>query len=124
VPDIKELTERISYVHSEVRAPALVEEFIEGRELYVVVLGGEKPTPLPVIEWDFSGLPKEKPKIASTEAKWAKGSPYEKAPVIIPTDLPEPLLREIEAAALTAFSAVKLRDYGRIDVRLRRRTEP
>src|SRR4029453_1565978 len=74
---IKELMERIDYIHAEFDTPALIEEVTEGRELYVGVLGNEKPEALPVIELDLSKLPKGTPKIAGAEVKWgADTAPY------------------------------------------------
>src|SRR5262245_2500923 len=67
---IKELMERIDYIHAEFDSPALIEEYIEGRELYVGVLGNEKPVALPIVELDLSKLPEGTPKIAGSEVKW------------------------------------------------------
>jgi D-alanine-D-alanine ligase len=121
VNNVKELMERISFIHTEFGAPALIEEFIEGREIYAVVLGGDSPTALPIIEWDFSKVPGDGPNIASSEAKWDEGSPYNQAPLVFPTDIPEPVYQKIQETAVAAFTSLKLRDYGRIDLRLRPR---
>jgi D-alanine-D-alanine ligase len=121
VHNFKELMERISYIQTEFDAPALIEEFIDGREIYVSVLSGAKPEPLPIVEWDFSRVPEGTPKIASAEAKWDESSPrYKDAPEIIVQDLPEPVVKALQDAAVDAFRSLKLRDYGRIDMRLRR----
>jgi D-alanine-D-alanine ligase len=120
VRDLKELMERISFVQTEFNSPALVEEFIDGRELYVGVLEGEKAEALPVLEWDFSRLPEGTPRIASSEAKWENDNPvYRNAPEVFPDDLPEEVVKAIKDAAVEAFKLLKLRDYGRIDMRLR-----
>lgn len=122
VHSFKELLERISYVETELSVPALIEEFIDGREIYVSVLGATKPVALPLVEWDFSRVPEGTPKIASAEAKWDDQSPrYKHAKEIIPSNLPEAVVARIESTALDAFRALKLRDYGRIDLRLRQR---
>jgi D-alanine-D-alanine ligase len=120
VHNVKELMERISYIQTEFKTPALIEEFIEGREIYVGILGNEKPEALPIIEWDFSRVPDGVPKIASAEAKWDEDSEaYKEAPSIFPEDIPEPVYKKIQETAITAFKALKLRDYGRVDMRLR-----
>jgi D-alanine-D-alanine ligase len=120
VRDLKELMERISYVQTEFGAPALVEEFIDGRELYVGIVEGERAEPLPVLEWDFSKLPEGTPRIASSEAKWEDDSPiYRNTPELFPDDLPEAVVKAMQDAAVEAFRALKLRDYGRVDMRLR-----
>ena len=116
---IKELMERIDYIHAEFDSPALIEEYIEGRELYVGVLGNEKPEALPVVELDLSKLPKGTPKIAGSEVKWEEETEaYKKTWPFIPEDLGEDLVKRIHDTALQAFSALQLRDYGRIDFRL------
>jgi D-alanine-D-alanine ligase len=121
VHNFKELMERISYIQTEFDAPALIEEFIDGREIYVSVLSGAKPEALPIVEWDFSRVPDGTPKIASAEAKWDTDSErYKDAPEIIVKDLPEQVVKALQDAAIDAFRALKLRDYGRIDMRLRK----
>lgn len=122
VHNFKELMERISFIKTELNAPALIEEYIEGREVYVSVLGGQKPEVLPVLEWDFSKVPANTPKIASAEAKWdAKSANFREAPQVFPEDLPPELTAELSRVALGAYKALKMRDYGRIDLRLRKR---
>lgn len=123
VRNVKELMERISYIHTEFKAPALIEEFIEGREIYVGILGNGAPEALPLLEWDFSKMPKGAPRIASSEAKWDEDSVYKDAPEIFPVDISESLTQKIQEAAISAFKALKLRDYGRVDLRLRRASE-
>ena len=52
-----QLMERISYIHTEIKSPVLIEEYIEGREMYVGVIGNDMPEALPVVELDLSKLP-------------------------------------------------------------------
>ena len=120
VRNVKELMERISYIQSEFKSPALIEEFIEGREIYIGVLGNDPPEPLPILEWDFSKMPKHVPRIASSEAKWDEQSAYKDAPEVFPKDLPEVVYTRLQEAAVQAYKALKLRDYGRVDMRLRK----
>ncbi len=116
VHNIKELMERISYIQTEFKSPALIEEYIEGREIYIGILGNEA---LPLLEWDFSKMPDGHPKFASSEAKWDEDSAYNEAPQIFPADIPEAVVTRIQEAAVTAFKVLKLRDYGRVDMRVR-----
>ena len=121
VNNFKELMERISFIHTELKAPALIEEFIDGREIYVSLLQNEKLEALPIVEWDFSKVPSDTPKIACAEAKWDPDSPdFREAKEVIAHDLPPFVESALKEAALEAFRSLKLRDYGRIDLRLRR----
>lgn len=125
VNNVKELMERISYIHTEIHTAALIEEFIEGREIYVSVIGNEKPQALPILEWDFSRVPEGHPRIASAEAKWDDDAEaYKDTPEIFPTDIPEPVYQKIQQVAIDAFKALRLRDYARFDMRLRQNKRP
>ena len=111
--------ERIDYIHAEFDTPALIEEYIEGRELYVGVLGNEKPEALPVVEMDLSKLPEGTPKIAGSEVKWEEDTEaYKKTKAFLPDDLDEEVVQKLQSTAVQAFQTLQLRDYGRIDFRL------
>jgi len=119
VSSIKDLFERISYIHDEFDAPALIEEYIEGREIYAAVLGNDPPEALPLIELDLSKLPKGTPKIASYEVKFDESTEaYKKTKSGPVRDLDDDVVTEIQRVAITAFRALHLRDYARIDLRL------
>jgi D-alanine-D-alanine ligase len=116
---IKELMERLDYIHAEFDTPALIEEYIEGRELYVGVLGNDKPEALPIVEMDLSKLPEGTPRIAGAEVKWEEDTEaYRATRPFFPEDLDEGLVERIQGIAVQAFQALQLRDYGRIDMRL------
>ena len=67
VTSVKELMERINYIQTEFDSPALIEEYIEGREIYAAILGSyENAHALPLVELDLSKLPKGMPRIASS----------------------------------------------------------
>ena len=121
VNNLKELMERISYIQAELKVPALIEEFIDGRELFVSVIERDGYTALPILEWDFSKC--KGPKFATAEAKWNKASEGYKAPERFPTDIPEAVTRAIQSAAVDACQALRIFDYGRVDMRVRRRPE-
>jgi D-alanine-D-alanine ligase len=123
VHDVRGLLEAIDGLQSEFQSAALVEQFIVGREFYVGVLGNVNARALPVIELDFSKLPKDMPKIASYEAKWGDGGSgtgveFAGSESVFPTDVPVELLMKMQKAAVDAFQALKLRDYARIDLRV------
>jgi D-alanine-D-alanine ligase len=116
---VKELMERIHYIHESFDCPALIEEYIEGREIYGAVLGNDKPEALPLVEMDLSKLPEGTPKIAGTEVKWEKDSDaYKKTRSAIAEDLDEETVQHLQQTAVAAYQALQLRDYGRIDMRL------
>lgn len=119
VTSLKEFLERISYIHEEFDSPALLEEYIEGREIYAAVIGNEKPEALPLVELDLSKLPDGMPRIAGYEVKFdVNTEAYRKTKSAPARDLDEETVIRIQDTAVTAFRALKLRDYGRIDLRL------
>ena len=70
VDDLRQLTERVVFIHEQIHSDALVEEYIEGRELYVGVLGNDRLKVLPVWEMTFGSLPENLPAIATRKVKW------------------------------------------------------
>lgn len=124
VESVKELMEKIHYIHEEFDSPALIEEYIEGREIYAAVLGNENPEVLPMVELDLSKLPKGTPKIAGKDVKWDKETEAYKVTKSAPAeDLEESTIKRLSDTALSAYQALKLRDYGRIDMRLTKKGE-
>ena len=119
VNSIRELMERMDWLHANFDSPVLIEEYIEGREMYVGVIGNDKPEALPVVELDLSKLPDGTPRIASAEVKWGKGTKaYRDTKSAIATDLPEEAVAALQQTAVAAYQALELRDYGRVDMRL------
>jgi D-alanine-D-alanine ligase len=124
VESVKELMERIHYIQEEFDSPALIEEYIEGREIYAAILGNENPEVLPMVELDLSKLPKGTPKIAGKEVKWETDTEAYKVTKSAPAeDLDEATTKRLSETALSAYQALKLRDYGRIDMRLSKKGE-
>jgi D-alanine-D-alanine ligase len=121
VNSIRELMERMDWLHANFDSPVLIEEYIEGREMYVGVLGNEKPEALPIVELDLSKLPDGTPRIAAAEVKWGKGTKaYRDTKSAIATDLPDETVQALHQTAVAAYQALELRDYGRVDMRLQR----
>lgn len=123
VYELRELFARIDALQTEYQQPVLVEQFIEGRELYVGVLGNVNATALPAIELDFSSFPADKPRIASWEAKWGDhgtgtGAEFAGTRSIFPDALDGDLEARMQQIAIDAFHALRLRDYARIDLRV------
>jgi len=124
VHNVKQLMQRISHIHTTLNAPVLIEEYIEGREIFVgVVASGNTLEALPIVEWDFSKL-KRGPKFATAAAKWDCSSEGYQAPEFFPSDIPEAIYARIQATAVDACRALRILDYGRVDMRLRRKPGP
>lgn len=121
----RDLIARIHFIHREYEQPALVEEYIDGRELNVAIMGNRPPITLPISEIDFSGLTKGMHKIVSYEAKWMHGTvAFEGTKGVCPAVLPRKLEREIRATALRCFTLIGCRDYARVDFRLTKQGVP
>ncbi len=127
VRNVRELLGTMDALQREFQSAVLVEEFVDGREFYVAVLGNVNPQPLPVIELDFSAFPADRPKVASYEAKWGEGgtgasdeagAEFAGTRSVFPTDLSDELTARMQAVAVESFNALRLRDYGRVDLRV------
>ena len=119
VEDATKLKERIEFVHEQVGSDALVEEYIEGRELYVGVMGNERLTRLPVWEMVFGSLPDSLAAIATRKVKWDKR--YQQKYGITTheaKDLPTPVLARLDKLSRRIYRALGLSGYARMDFRV------
>lgn len=122
VNNYKTLVNQLEYLYSIYNQEILIEEYIEGRELNVAILGEQI---LPISEICFDGLPKDLPKIITYEAKWSPESIYYKNTIPkCPAELNEQLKNNIEKIAWEAFNALECRDYARVDIRLSKENIP
>jgi len=121
VRDRAELGRQVADIVARYRQPALVEGYVEGREIYVSMLGRADGgiDLLPLHEIDFSEMPADRPRIVSFEAKWEESSAeYRGTKPVRCTGLTAEVEARIGSVARAAFAAMELRDYGRLDVRL------
>ena len=118
VRDANALMRRVLLIHDEIGDDALAEEYIEGRELYVGVIGNGEPTALPPIEVDFTGFPEGVPQILDEKAKWDEGSAEFRGTRSVLAELPDELRARVQKTAITAYRALRVRDYGRVDLRV------
>jgi D-alanine-D-alanine ligase len=120
VADEKQLEERIAFIHGQTHSDALVEEYIEGRELYVGVIGNDRLHVLPVWEMTFGSLPESLPAIATRKVKWDRRY-QEKYGITTAAaaDLPEGTVARLEQLSKRIFRALHLTGYARMDFRLR-----
>ena len=115
---VPEMMERVVEIHKVVQDAALAEEYIEGREFFVGVLGNRDPLAFPPVEMDFSGMADGAPHILDYKAKWEKGSASFKGTRAVLPDLADDLKAKLQKAALHAARALLVRDYARVDLRL------
>ena len=119
VRDDEQLKNRVEYLWEEQRSDVLAEEYIEGREFYVGVLGNQRLEVLPIWELHFDNLPKGAEPIATSEAKW---NPEYQKKIGINTDAARDLTtkqrRKIEQTAREVFRALDLSGYARMDFRM------
>ena len=123
VYDEENLRKRAQYIIDNYNQPALVEEFIDGREFNVAIIGDNEI--LPISEIQFNGLPKGKPHIINYDAKWKKGSiDYKETRRACPADLDRTLAKKLTEIALKAGSLFGCRDYFRVDLRVDKNNNP
>lgn len=118
VRNAQELMERVVLIHKTLGDAALAEEYIEGRELHVGILGNQDATVFPTIEIDFSSMPAGSLRILDSKAKWDEGSDRYQQTKSVLADLPKELAARIQRVSLDAYRALRVREYGRIDLRL------
>ncbi|GAB4299286.1 MAG: D-alanine--D-alanine ligase [Ignavibacteriaceae bacterium] len=119
----KQLKERIDYIFHYFQQPVLVEEFIEGRELNVAIMGDLEPVALPISEIDFSEMPDHLHNIVSYQAKWdPQHEAYHKTIPICPAQLPKRIEKRAKEMAIAAFKLMECRDYARVDIRFSAKT--
>ncbi|MEM5812501.1 MAG: ATP-grasp domain-containing protein [Candidatus Aenigmatarchaeota archaeon] len=126
VKNVDELRQRISFVLEKFRQPALVEEYVEGREFNVSVFGNHPEIEvLPISEILFDDFPEGKPKIADYNAKWIEGSfEYVHTPVKCPAEIEKELEEKIRKIAIKCAMVFRFRDYGRVDIRVSQNGKP
>jgi D-alanine-D-alanine ligase len=119
VEDYSKLIARAALIQSQFNDAALVEEYIDGRELYVTVLGNTHPEALPIIEVDFSKLPPGHPRIYGHEAKFESDTvQYNDTHTVVGIDLSPEIRARVARAAKEAVHALQVSDYSRVDIRL------
>ena len=119
VEDDDKLSERVTFIHENVGSGALIERYIEGRELYVGIIGNGHLQVLPVWELIMDKLPDDANRIATERVKWCRK--YQQKYGIISreaTNLPEGKAEAIQDVAKQVYRALSLSGYARIDLRM------
>jgi D-alanine-D-alanine ligase len=119
VDNDEKLKERVTFIHESIGTAAIVEQYIEGRELYVGILGNQALQALPVWELFFTNMPEGAKRIATDRVKWSvkyqKKYGIDSGPA---RDLPDEVAARIQHVCKRAFRALELSGYARIDLRL------
>jgi D-alanine-D-alanine ligase len=120
VHDDGQLAERVEFVHRKLETDAIVEEYIDGREIYVGVMGNDRLVALPIWEMRLENLPDGAPNIATGKVKW--DTDYQKKVGLRlgeAKDLSPELTRHIVRHAKRIYRVLGLSGYARLDMRLR-----
>lgn len=115
VRNFQELRNRLKYFFEIFDQPALVEQFIEGREFNQAIIGNNNPILFPIVEIDYSSLPKDIHKFSSFEVKTTLDDPDS---TICPARLSRKEELKISQAVLKTYRALRGRDFARIDLRM------
>jgi D-alanine-D-alanine ligase len=116
----EKMLSRIAFVQQEFNQPAIVEDFIDGREFHVSLWGNQAVEMLPPAEMDFSAFKDLQDRLCTFDAKYTPDSQaYERICVRVPASLSEEEYNELERVARRAYRVIGCRDYARLDIRLR-----
>ena len=119
VMDHAALVDRVRYVHDRYFQAAIVERYVDGREVNAAVVGNGQPRALPLSEIVFEDYPEGKPRVVGYRAKWVHESfEYQHTKGVCPAPLPPDLTARIQEMAVLAYLALGCRDYARVDFRL------
>lgn len=118
VHNTADLMEQVQMIHRKFKDAALCEQYIEGREFYVGVVGNQTPQAFPPVEMDFSKMPVGAPHVMDAKAKFQEKSAEYQGTRPIVADLPGELRAKLQQVALDSYRALRIRDYGRVDLRL------
>jgi D-alanine-D-alanine ligase len=118
VENVDQLSRRVTFIHESLGTAAIVEQFIDGRELYVGVIGNERLDVFPVWEMSFDKMPENRWRIATERVKWS--TQYQKKHGIMTDRAPldAATADRIQRIAKRSYRALDLNGYARIDVRM------
>ncbi|HET6267240.1 MAG TPA: ATP-grasp domain-containing protein [Acidobacteriota bacterium] len=123
VYDLERLNEKIGYIREVLKQPSIVEQYIDGREFNVGLIGNPAEV-LPIAEIDFNGMPEGMAHICSYEAKWNYGSVFDVGTKPYFPELDKKLKQDITNAAVRAYELFQCRDYARVDMRVDQKGVP
>jgi D-alanine-D-alanine ligase len=118
VSDEDKFIERVKFIHTSIGTDAIAERYIDGRELYVGVLGNDRLQVLPVWELRFTKMPEEMKRIATERVKWSYRYQKKHGIVTGAAKIPEALAQQIQRVAKRVYRTLELSGYARVDIRL------
>jgi D-alanine-D-alanine ligase len=113
-----QLARRVQFIHESLGTAAIVEQFIDGRELYVGVLGNDRLQVFPVWEMSFAKMPENRWRIATERVKWSTKYQVRHGIMTDVAELPPDTYGRVQHLAKRVYRALDLNGYARIDVRL------
>jgi D-alanine-D-alanine ligase len=118
VENAEQLSRRVQFIHDSLGTAAIVEQFVEGRELYVGVIGNDRLDAFPVWEMSFARMPENRWHIATERVKWS--TQYQKKHGIMTdmANLDPAAVERIHRIAKRAYRALDLNGYARVDLRM------
>jgi D-alanine-D-alanine ligase len=123
VANEEQLIKRVNYIHDTILTPAIVEQFIDGRELYVGVLGNHRLRVLPVWEMSFNKMPDTSWRIATERVKWSVKYQKKHGIDTALANLSDDQAAKVQHVAKRVYRALDLSGYARIDLRMRENGE-
>lgn len=126
VNSFEELNREITRIKNDYAQPSIVEEFLDGKEFTVAVIGNENSAQvLPIVEINLNQLPEDFPKIYSYEVKWYFDTRENKLDIFTcPANISNELKNKIDDVCLRAYKVLRIRDWARIDVRCDKNNNP
>lgn len=124
VTNYEKLCDRVSFIHESIQTDAIVDEFIEGREFYLAIMGNDKPVDFPLWELDFGELKKSHQKIATRNTKWNESYRNKHKIDVLPAkDVDPEIYKQIVKSCKEAYNALEISGYARFDIRLKENGE-
>ncbi|HEY0873047.1 MAG TPA: hypothetical protein VGD94_06205 [Vicinamibacterales bacterium] len=118
VHDDEKLRERVAFIHSSVGTDAIIERYIDGRELYVGIIGNQRLRVFPVWELHFTKMPDDVHRIATERVKWSTKYQRKYGIKTEAAKLPDDVAAQIHRLCKRVYRTLDLSGYARIDLRM------
>jgi len=118
VSDEEHFVERVRFIHNSIRTDAIAERYIDGRELYVGIIGNDRLQVFPVWELRFTKMPEDQKRIATERVKWSHRYQTKHGITTGAARIGEALAADIQRVAKRVYRTLELSGYARVDIRL------